>query len=381
MDLSLSDEQQLLKDSIAKLVQEQCSIEQRRALRDTPDAFDRNLWQQLAELGMLALPFAEEDGGFGGSAIDLMVIMEELGRGLVLEPYLVNIVICGGFLRTASPEQRAQYLPPLIAGESQWAFAFAEAKSRHNWFDVTLIAAESGDGYVLNGEKLAVLNGHCADHLLVTARSAGERKDLDGISLFIVDASATGIERSAYSLVDGTRGASIRFDNVAVSAAQLLGESGAALAVLDDVIAQALVAMGAEAVGAMDVLLEQTAEYTRTREQFGQPIGKFQALQHRMADMYLHCQSLRSLLLYAAIARSEDRADKLQAASGLKVKLGEAAKFVSHEAVQLHGGIGMTDELGVSHYFKRLLLLSTLFGDEEHHLDRYVELSAELGAA
>jgi len=373
MDLSLSEEQQLLKDSVARFVQENCSVERRRALRDSEDGFDRQHWQQYAELGWLALPFAEEDGGFGGSALDVMVLMEELGRGLVVEPYLVNVVICGGFLAAASADQRGASLPGLIAGESQWAFAFAEPEGRYNLADVGLSAEAAGDGFRLTGKKTAVLNGHCANQLLVLARTAGERRDRDGLSLFIVDGSSSGLTRQCYPLVDGSHGADLDFQSVAVGADALVGEIGGALPLVEDVIAQALVAMGAEAVGAMDALLEQTVEYTKTREQFGQPISNFQALQHRMADMYLECQSLRSLLYYAAIARAEQREDAIQAASAVKVKLGDASRFVSQQAVQLHGGIGMTDELGISHYFKRLLLLNTLFGDSEHHLRRYME--------
>ncbi len=372
MHLSLSEEQQLLKDGVARFVEENYSIERLRELRDTGQPLDRERWQQLAELGWLALPFDEADGGFGGSAIDLMVLMEQFGRGLVTDPYLVNVVICGGFLRSASETVRSEYLPPLIAGQSQWGFAFAEPQGRFRLHDVNVSASATADGYRLQGEKIAVLNGEAADYLLVTARTSGDRRDGEGISLFLVPADAAGITRRAYPLVDGSRGASLVFDGVELPATALLGDTGKALPWVEDVIDQAIVAMGAEALGAMDALLEQTVEYTRTREQFGQPISRFQALQHRMADMYLECQSLRSLLYYAAILRNEGRADASKAASALKVKLEEAGRFVSQQAVQLHGGIGMTDELGISHYFKRLLLLNTLFGDGEHHLRRYL---------
>ena len=372
MHLSLSEEQQLLKDSASRFVQENYGIERLRKLRDSGSPVDRERWQALAELGWLALPFEEEDGGFGGDAVDLMVLMEQFGRGLVTEPYLATVVTCGGLLRAATPDQRARFLAPLVAGESLWAFAFAEPRGRYNLADITTSAARDGDGYRLQGEKIAVLNGPAADWLLVTARTDGERRDAQGISLFAVEAGSAGVSRDDYPLVDGSPGASIRFDSVEVPADQLIGEAGAALPLVEDAIAQAIVAMGAEALGAMDALLEQTVEYTKTREQFGQPIGRFQTLQHRMADMYLECQSLRSLLYYAAILRKEGREDAAQAASALKVKLGDAGRFVSQQAVQLHGGIGMTDELGVSHYFKRLLLLNTLFGDSEHHLSRYL---------
>jgi alkylation response protein AidB-like acyl-CoA dehydrogenase len=373
MDLSLTEEQRLLKDSVARFVRENCSVARRRALRDSEDGFDREHWRQFAELGWLALPFAEDDGGFGGSALDMMVLMEEFGRGLVVEPYLVNIVLCGGFLSAASARQRCSYLPALISGETQWAFACAEPRGRYNLADISLTATAAGDHFILQGSKIAVLNGHCADHLLVTARTGGEQRDSGGISLFVVDGASDGLARKSYPLVDGSRGADLDFQAVEVGAHALVGEPDGALPLVEDVIAQVLVAMGAEAVGAMDALLEQTVEYTKTRQQFGQPIGKFQALQHRMADMYLQCQSLRSLLYYAAITRVEQRDDAMQAASALKVKLGEAGRFVSQEAVQLHGGIGMTDELGISHYFKRLLLLNTLFGDSEYHLRRYLD--------
>jgi alkylation response protein AidB-like acyl-CoA dehydrogenase len=371
MDLSLSEEQQLLKDSVARFVQDNYSVERRRALRDTELGFDAETWQQFAELGWLALPFAEEDGGFGGSAIDLMVLMEELGRGLVAEPFLVNIAICGPFLARSSGEQKQRWLDSLINGQSQWAFAFAESNSRYNLAAVALEAETDGDGYRLSGEKTAVLNGHAADQLIVTARTGGSDRDREGISVMVVAANADGVGRQPYALVDGSRGANISFDGVRVDADAVLGDVGDGLALVEDVVAEAIVAMGAEALGAVDALLQETVAYTNTREQFGQPIGKFQALQHRMADMYLNCESLRSLLYYAAIARAEGREDAVKAASALKVKLGEAGRFVSQQAVQLHGGIGTTDELGVSHYFKRLLLLNTLFGDSEHHLRAY----------
>jgi alkylation response protein AidB-like acyl-CoA dehydrogenase len=372
MDLSLSEEQQLLKDSAARFVQDKYSVELKRTLRDTASGFDPDNWRQFAELGWLALPFAEEDGGFGGSALDVAVLMEEFGRGLVAEPYLVNIALCGAFLSAAQAAQREAHIPALVAGESQWAFAFAEPNGRYNLANIAVIASADGEAWVLNGEKCAVLNGAAANWLIVSARTAGERCDSEGISLFLVAADAAGVTRRTYPLVDGSSGADVSFENVQLDKGALLGQLHMGLPLLEDVIAQAIIAAGAEAVGAMDALLEQTVEYTKTREQFGQPIGSFQALQHRMADMYLQCQATRSLLYYAAIARAEDRPDKLQAASALKVKLGEAGRYVSQQAVQLHGGMGMTDELGIGHYLKRLLLLNTLFGDSEYHLEKYI---------
>ncbi len=372
MDLSLSEEQQLLKNSAARFVQDNYSVELKRTLRDCEPGFSPEIWQQFAELGWLALPFAEADDGIGGSALDCAVLMEEFGRGLVSEPYLATVVICGGFLRRANAEQRTALLPALIAGESQWAFAFAEADSRYNLANVAVSATVDADGFLLTGTKIAVLNGHAADYFVVSARTSGARLDQRGVSLFVIPADAPGVSCKTYQMVDGSYGADIEFNTVRVDAARLLGTEDDALSLMDDVVAESIVAIGGEALGAVDALLEQTVEYTKTREQFGQAIGGFQALQHRMADMFLLCQSLRSLLYYAAIAREEQRDDRQQAASALKVKLGEAGRFVSQQAVQLHGGIGMTDELGIGHYLKRLLLLNALFGDAEHHLDKYI---------
>ena len=372
MDLSLSEEQQLLKTSVSRFVQDKYSVGLKRQLRDSEVGYDGENWRQFAELGWLALPFSEDDGGLGGSAVDVAVLMEEFGRGLVAEPYMVNITLCGAFLSLAEQAQKETWLPDLIAGESQWAFAFAEPDSRYNIADVSLDAAAEGSSWILEGEKVSVLNAAAADFLIVTARTAGERCDSEGISLFVVAANAEGVSRKTYPMVDGSVGGDICFEGVRVEQAALLGPLDGGLPLVEDVIAQAIISIGAEAVGAMDALLEQTVEYTKTREQFGQPIGKFQALQHRMADMYIQCHATRSLLYYAAIMRGEGRPEKLKAASALKVKLGEAGRYISQQAVQLHGGIGMTDELGTGHYLKRLLLLNTLFGDSEYHLEKYV---------
>jgi alkylation response protein AidB-like acyl-CoA dehydrogenase len=373
MDLSLSEEQQLLKDSAARFVKDHYSVEQKRALRDTEPGFSADNWQKFAELGWLALPFAEADDGIGGGALDVAVLMEEFGRGLVAEPFLVNVAICGAFLRRASESLRAAHIPKLMEGQSQWAFAYAEANSRYRLNNVATVATATDAGFQISGAKISVLNAHAANHFIVSARTAGEQRDEQGISLFVVPSDAKGLTLKSYQLVDGSYGADVSFDNVPVDAADLIGELGQGQEMMDDVVAEAIIAIGAEAVGAMDALLEQTVEYTKTREQFGQPIGSFQALQHRMADMFMLCQATRSILYYAAIAREEQRDDMQQAASALKVKLDEAGRFVSQQAVQLHGGIGMTDELGIGHYYKRLLLLNTLFGDGEHHLDQYLK--------
>lgn len=375
MDFSLTEEQVLLRESVEKYVADHGGVERHRKLSKTGLGYDQAAWQSFADLGWLALPFSEDDGGLGGSVTDLMVMCEVLGRGLVREPYLHTAVSCGGLLSGAgSDAQRAEYLPPLIEGSAQWAFAFAEEKSGYDFTNVSSCAAAQGDGYCLSGTKIAVLNGHIADNFIVTALT--DPNDSASLGLFIVGGEQAGVQRSSFSAIDGSRGAVLVFDSVILPATSLLGGVGTALVTIDSALDTAIVALGAESLGAMQVLLDTTVEYCKTREQFGQPIGKFQALQHRMAEMYLKLEETRSLLFNAAIALDQGSPEAASACAGLKVKLAEAGRFISHESVQLHGGIGMTDELIVGHLFKRLLLLAKLYGDEDYYLDRYVRLQA-----
>jgi alkylation response protein AidB-like acyl-CoA dehydrogenase len=372
MNFSLTEEQVLLQDSVNKYVREHADVERHRRLIKTEQGFDPEAWRQFAELGWLGLPFSEELEGFGGGAVDLMVMTEAMGKGLLREPFLSTVVTCGGFLAEAgNSDQQALYIEDIIAGQSQWAFAFAEQGGGYDWACVSTQAHISDDGHLLDGRKLAVLNGHCANFFVVTAQTD------EGLSLFIVDAKQSGVHLQPFTAVDGSRGAHIHFDKVTLSAAQQLGARGQAQTYIDSVLARTLVAMGGEALGAMQVLLDTTVEYTKTRHQFGQAIGKFQALQHTMADMYLKVEETRSLLFNAAILLDEGNDEAAQACAALKVKIGEAGRFVSQQAVQLHGGIGMTDELNVGHHFKRLLLLGMLYGDEEYYLDQYMSLTAE----
>ena len=371
MDFSLTEEQVLLRDSVARYVSENCSVERHRALCARQAGFDPDTWQAFAELGWLAVPFDEALGGLGGGATDLMVLTEAMGGSVVREPYLHTVVSCGGLLQQCgSTEQQAAYIPAIIEGAAQWALAIAEDNASYALERISTTASANGDGYTLNGAKHAVLNGDAADHLVVSAL-------LDGApTLFIVDANAAGITRDKFVAVDGACGAAIRFSDVDLPADSLLGTAGQGVAQLQRAFNLAIVAIGGEALGAMRALLEATVEYTKTREQFGQPISKFQALQHRMADMYMKVEETRSLLFNAAIALDENRPEQDQACAALKVKVAEAGKLVSQEAVQLHGGIGMTDELIVGHHYKRLLLLGKLYGDEGYYLQRYVDLAA-----
>lgn len=371
MNFTLTEEQVLLQDSVVKYVRDHGDVGRHRERIKTPLGFDREDWSQFAELGWLCMPFSEELGGFGAGAVDTMVLTEAMGKGLLRTPFLTTVITCGGFLQHAgNSAQQDHYIAPLIAGESQWAFAFAEQGGGYDMACVTASAKTEQGGYRLQGHKLAVLNGHCADFFIVTANTR------EGLSLFIVDALQEGVSRNAFTAVDGSHGAHVQFNDVQLTNEQLLGSLGQAQGVIDKVLASTIVAMGGEALGAMQALLNTTVEYAKTRVQFGQPIGKFQALQHRMADMYLKVEETRSLLFNAAILLDEGSDEVSLACAALKVKIAEAGRFVSQEAVQLHGGIGMTDELNVGHHFKRLLLLGLLYGDEDYYLEQYMRAAA-----
>ncbi len=373
MDFSLSDEQSLLKDSVERFVQNDYDFDKRRKVMAEEDGFSRKNWQQFAELGWLAIPFAEDDGGFGGGPIELMLIMEQIGRGLVVEPYLPTVVLAGGALRRAgSAAQKEQYLAGIIDGSKLGAFAFAEPQGRFNLADLTTTAKKEGDGYALSGHKCVVLNGPSADFFLVSARTAGDQRDTKGISLFLVDADAKGLSRRDYPTVDGLRASEVMLDGVKVGKDALLGDADAALPLIEEIIDDATLAVGCEAVGGMEVLYKTTVDYSKQRVQFGQPIGKFQVLQHRMVDMFMEYEQSKSLMFMAAMRLDEGYNEAAKkAVSGFKVQVGKSGRFVGQQAVQLHGGMGMTEELAVGHYFKRLTMIDTLFGNVDFHLKRY----------
>ena len=377
MDIALSEEQQLLKDSAERFIERDYTFDTRRRIAATEDGFDRGVWRQFADLGWLGLAMPEDHGGLDGSLADTAVLMEALGRGLVVEPYLSTVLLGGGLLRYGgSAAQQAALIPPVIAGETLLAFAFAERQSRYNLANVETTARAANGGYVLDGAKGVVVHGASAHKLIVSARTAGDSRDEAGISLFLVDGAAAGVARRGYPTVDGLHGAEVTLDGVAVSNADLIGEAGAAFALIERVIDEACVATGAEAVGVMAVLVDATVAYLKNREQFGTPIGSFQVLQHRAVDMFNELELSRALVhrAAAAIASSDDALNRARAASAAKVQIGRAGKLIGQQAIQLHGGMGMTDELFVSHYFKRLTMLGALFGDADYHLKRFAAL-------
>ena len=313
-------------------------------------------------------PFDEAHGGFGGSSVDVMLVMEELGKGLVVEPYLATVLLFGGLLQQgASAPLQAEYIPKIIEGGCQGAFAYLERQSRYELADVKTSAVASGDGYVINGEKVVVANGANADHVIVSARTSGEQSDEAGISLFLVPADAAGVEAIDYRLMDGQRVANLVFKDVAVSADQLVGELGAGFGLIESVVQQANLALAAEGLGIMQQLNAKTVEYTRTREQFGVAIGSFQALQHRMVETFMAYEQTKSLLYRAVCALTDEQEDAATAVHALKVMLDRAGRQIYSEAIQLHGGMGITDELDIGHYAKRLMMINTTFGNGDYH--------------
>ena len=373
MDFSFNEEQTLLSESVERFIQNDYDFESRQKLTKSDLGFSAEHWSTFAELGWLGVCFSEEDGGFGGGAVEAMLMAENFGRGLVVEPYLATVVLAGGALKYGgSAEQRAQYLPGIIDGSTQAALAYVEPQGRFNLADVTTTATAADGGYVLNGYKAVVLNGPAADFLVVSARTAGEQRDESGVSLFVVSADTAGISRRDYPTVDGLRASEITFENVAVGADALLGAEGEGLAILERAIDDGIMTVGSEAVGCMEVLYKETVEYCKTREQFGQPIGKFQVLQHRMVDMFMEHEQSKSMMFMAAMRMDEGYGEEAQkAASAFKVQVGKSGRFVGQNAVQLHGGMGMTDELNIGHYFKRLTIIDTLFGNVDYHLKRF----------
>lgn len=374
MNFELSEEQTMLRDSVARFVQDDYDFDKRRGIVATEEGISRDRWLTFAELGWLSVPFAEDHGGFGGGPVDVMVMMEELGKGLVVEPYLATVVMYGGLLRAAGTEaQQAQHIPDIIDGSTLGAFAYIERQSRYELTDVATTARADGDGYVINGEKVAVLNGANADKFIVTARTSGEQFDSKGISLFLVDGEA--VERVTYRMMDGQHVANIVLNDVRVTADALLGQLDGGYAAMDKVVQESLVALGAEALGIMGQLNVKTLEYTKTREQFGVAIGSFQALQHRMVDTFMSYEQAKSMVYRAVCALDSGDADARRAIHAMKVMIEKCGRHIFEEAIQLHGGMGLTDELDIGHFAKRLMMINSTLGDGDFHQARFNALS------
>jgi pimeloyl-CoA dehydrogenase small subunit len=369
VDFDLSEEQRLLKDSIDRFMADAYGdFEKRKVHQAGPSGYSAALWSGLAELGVLALPFAEEDGGIGGGAVETMIVMEAIGRGLAVEPYMASVVLGGGLLRLGGSEAlRAELVPQVADGSLTLAFAQLEPRSRYDLHDVSTTARRDGDGFRLDGVKVAVLHGDSAGKLVVSARTAGRQRDRDGITLFVVDAAAPGVSRRGMATQDGLRSAEISFEGVVAEA--VLGEVDGGLPLMQHATDVAIAALCAEAVGTLEELQKNTVEYLKARQQFGVAIGSFQALQHRAADMLVAVEQARSMALYAAMMTEEpDPALRRAAIAAAKVQINNSARKVGQEAVQLQGGIAVTWEYKAGHYFKRLAMIEKSFGDTDHHL-------------
>ena len=376
MDFEPSSEQTLLKDSIDRFVQDNYEMNARRELVASDLGYSKDNWALFAEMGWLGLPFSEESGGFGGSNVDVAVMMESFGEGLVLEPYMASVLLAGRLVdMTGTAAQKEAMIAPLIEGQMLLAFGYSEPQSRFDLFDVVTTATASGDGYVLNGHKSVVYHAASADRIIVTARTSGGQRDKAGISLFVVDASAAGVSLKSYRTLDGQRASEVTLENVEVGSEAVLGTIGEAFPIVEKVIDLAIGAASAEAVGAMRKVNQITLEYVKTREQFGSPIGTNQVIKHRLTDMLIHEEQCKAMSDMAAM-RADLAADtwgneQMQTASATKARIGDAAKFVGEQGIQLHGGIGMTDEYPVGHYYKRLQTIDKLFGNVDYHLRRY----------
>ena len=381
MDFDLNDEQRLLKDSVDKLIATEYEFERRKRHAAEPDGWSRALWAKYAELGLLGLPFAEADGGFGGGPVETMIVLESFGRGLVLEPYFATVVLGGGLVRHgASAAQRAALVPRIADGSLLLAFAWMERQSRYNPADVKATARRDGGSWILNGEKSLVLHGDVADKIIVTARISGNQRDRAGIGAFLVDASAPGVQRRGYPTQDGLRSAEIMLADVRVDAHDMLGEPGDALTLVDRVTDEAIAGLCAESIGVMSAMHEITVEYLKTRQQFGRPIGDFQALQHRAVDMFVALEQARSMAIFATMMAGEaDPAERRRAIAAAKVQVGRSGRKVGEEAIQLHGGIGMTMEYKVGHYFKRMTMIDRRFGDADLHLATLARMGGLFG--
>ncbi len=377
MDFNFTEEQDMVRDGLSRMVREQYGAEERRQLIATDAGWSTAIWGQLAELGILGMAFSEEDGGFGGGAIDSMVVMQEFGQGLVVEPYVPTVVCAGGFLKHAgTAAQKEEHIGGIVSGERVFAFAYAEPRGRYDLANLETSAKKDGGDYVLNGHKAVVIGAPWASHLVVTARTGGAQTDKDGISVFVVDKSAEGVTTRDYATVDGRRASEVYFENVRVPSEALIGEEGNALPLIERVTDEAIAAQCAEACGAMKVAHAMTLDYAKQRKQFGVPIASFQVLQHRMVDMYTEYECSVSMTYLATLRLDNEERERKQAVSAAKVRVAQAAHHVGQEAIQIHGGNGMTDEYAIGHYFKRLTIFDSEFGNIDHHMKRHIAFAS-----
>jgi len=382
MNFEFSEEQTMIKDSVSRFVREQYDFDTRRGIIESDDGISREFWSMFAELGWLSVPFAEEYGGFGGTVIDIAAVMEEMGKGIVIEPYVSTVVVFGGLLSASTNSAlKEAVIPSIIEGACLGSFAYMEPQSRYEMSDVSTTATASGDGYTLNGVKTVVANGGTANRFIVSARTSGDQFDRSGISLFLVDSTAPGVEVKAYKMMDGQSAATLTLTDVAVDQSHLLNSVGEGMDLIEQVMPQILIGLSAEALGIMATLNTLTVDYSKTRQQFGTPISSFQVLQHRMVDTFMACEQSKSML-YRGLCESKsvsegetDGSALVKTVHALKATVARYGKTIGEEAIQLHGGIGMTDELNIGHYVKRLMMINTAFGDGDYHQKKFNQIS------
>lgn len=372
MNFELTEEQRMIQESVERFVNENYDLDSRVALSSKDPGFSAEYWQTMAELGWLGLPFSEEDGGFGGNQIDVLVVMEQFGRGLVLEPYLASVVMGGGAVKLGGSEAlKQEILPGVVDGTRQLAFAYAEQQSRFDLDDVVTSARKDGENFVINGQKSMVLNAETANQIVVSVRTSGGQMDQNGITLFLIDADADGVARENFPTVDGLRASEITLTNVSVSATRMIGELDQGFSLLQRVANDAMLALSAEAVGAMEMLYKDTVAYTQEREQFDHAISEFQVVQHRMVDMFMEYEQCKSLLYRATMEAVQNPDGAQRTIHALMHLVGKNGIFIGENAVQLHGGMGMTEELRLGHYFKRMLVIDSMFGNADFHLQKF----------
>lgn len=373
MDFTYTETQDMLRDMLARFLADSYDFDSRRAMIASDAGRDPGIWRAMAtELGILSAPFAEELGGMGGGALENSIIMEEMGKAIAIEPYLQTVVLGGGALKAVGGPLAEATIPAIIGGEAIIAFAYAEPQGRYDPANIRTSAKADGGGYVLNGHKGVVYAAPWASHLLVTARTGGGQRERAGVELFLIDANLPGITRRDYATVDGFRASEIYFENVSIPGdAHLPG----GIDLIERIIDEATMAICAEGVGTLRKLHEGTLEYSKQRKQFGQPIGKFQVLQHRMADMFIEVEQAASMTIMGNLKLDLPAPERMAAVSMAKAKVARSAKFVGQNAIQTHGGIGITDELAIGHYFKRSTMIENQFGTPDYHLERYERLT------
>ena len=376
MHFELTEEQTLLENMVTAFVRDDYNWETREKIVKTEEGWKPENWYKFAELGLLSVPFSEDHGGLGGTAVDSMVVMEQFGKGLVVEPFMPSILLSGNLIsKLANETQANEIIPKIIEGESRYVFAYAEPQSRFDLSDVKTSATKDDDEYTLNGFKSVVFGASMATHIIIAARTSGDQRSEDGITLFLADIKSNGITLQTYPTIDEYRASEVVIENLKISSDMVLGEVDKAYPVVEEVIDLATIAACSEAVGVLQVLKDSTIDYCKQRKQFGQPISKNQAIQHKLVDMMIEYEQAKSIL-YAAVTADLSNADeRKKAVSGAKARIGQSIKFVGESAIQLHGGMGMVDEYMISHYFKRATMLGVLFGNVDFHMKRFVGLT------